>query len=166
MKKIILPFVLLIFCSTAQAETYTVKKVKDADSLQLSNIGYVELCGIDAAAASSEKGKEATAYVENLLKGEKVRVEYDALKKEQTKKKRRLVYVFKYNGPIGTHKLQNNPKGHYYMDMDDGSYLFLNATLVSLDYAKPRPIPPNVRYADLFEELHNEVKASGGGMWR
>lgn len=41
----------------------------------------------------------------------------------------------------------------------------LNAVLLLEGYAKPLAVPPNVRYADLFEELAREAREVGKGLW-
>lgn len=43
--------------------------------------------------------------------------------------------------------------------------IFVNAWLVEQGYAKAMTIPPNVRYATLFNELEEEARAKRRGIW-
>lgn len=48
-----------------------------------------------------------------------------------------------------------------------GKYkVFVNATIIKAGYATPITIPPNVKYADLFQELYEEAREQKMGLWR
>ncbi|SFB55378.1 thermonuclease family protein [Algoriphagus aquimarinus] len=84
-------------------------------------------------------GKEASAYVKELLTGKKVRLEFDVQRYDCYK--RTLAYIF----------------------LEDGT--FLNAHLVKEGYALVATYPPNVKYVDLFVKLGKEARAEGKGLW-
>jgi micrococcal nuclease len=85
-------------------------------------------------------GKEASEYVNRILSGEKVRLEYDVDRNDQYG--RTLAYVFLSNGT------------------------FLNADLVKNGYAQVMTIPPNVKYAERFLELQRFARENKKGLWR
>jgi micrococcal nuclease len=106
----------------------------------------IRLIGIDAPESrkSGKKevdyfGKEASVYLEKLLTGRRLRLEYDVTKNDRYK--RTLAYVF----------------------MEDGT--FLNAHLVENGYAMVMTVPPNVKYADLFVKLQNKARIQKRGLW-
>jgi micrococcal nuclease len=85
-------------------------------------------------------GKEASAYVANLVRGKRVRLEYDVSRYDRYK--RTLAYVYLENG------------------------VFLNAHLVQEGYATVATYPPNVKYADYFTKLQREARTQRNGMWK
>ena len=85
-------------------------------------------------------GKEASAYVANLVRGKRVRLEYDVARYDRYK--RTLAYVYLENG------------------------VFLNAHLVQEGYATVATYPPNVKYADYFTKLQREARTQRKGMWK
>ena len=85
-------------------------------------------------------GKEASAYVERLLRGKRVRLEFDVSKYDRYK--RTLAYVY----------------------LEDGT--FLNAHLVKEGYATVMTVPPNVKYAELFVNLQREARERKRGLWK
>ncbi len=80
----------------------------------------------------------ASHFNEDLVEGERVRLEFDAERRDVYG--RLLAYV----------RL-------------DGR--FVNAELVRRGYARTLTIPPNTRYADLFARLEREASADGRGLW-
>ena len=85
-------------------------------------------------------GKEASAYVANLVRGKRVRLEYDVARYDRYK--RTLAYVYLENG------------------------VFLNAHLVQEGYATVATYPPNVSSADYFTKLQREARTQRKGMWK
>ena len=110
MKKLII--ILLLICTPAFAQTYTVERVIDGDTIKLTNGETVHLIGINCpeskpnakAKRDSERtgqdietitkmGKEATEFVQGLIKPvDEVRLEFDVIRKD--KYGRLLAYVF------------------------------------------------------------------------
>ncbi len=76
---------------------------------------------------------------ENILRGKKVRLEYDVGKKDRYG--RTLAYVF----------------------LEDGT--FLNAKLLEEGYAVIMTIPPNVKYSDLFLTIQRKARDNNKGLW-
>ena len=85
-------------------------------------------------------GKEAKAYLTNLLIGKSVRLEYDVNRTDQYG--RTLAYVY----------------------LQDGT--FVNADLVKNGYAMTLTIPPNVKYADEFVKLQEDARENNRGLWK
>jgi micrococcal nuclease len=151
-------FSLLIFlwsqASVAQDQNYQwleISKFVDGDTFWVmdakGNTEKIRLIGIDAPeprrTGNKEMGyfgKEASAYVKNLLTGRRIRLEFDIGKYDRYK--RTLAYVF----------------------LEDG--MFLNAHLVKEGYASVMTVPPNVKYADLFVNLQKEARENNRGLWK
>jgi len=125
--------------------------------------------------------KEATEFVRGLgLEGKEVRLAFDVEKRD--KYGRLLAYVYipicLWNDDDPACGIEV-PEGQEYIQLqggqaDNGIYNFVNATIVKSGYAQPtRPelsrgmtIPPNVKYADLFEKLYQEARKDGRGLWK
>ncbi|HRE51988.1 MAG TPA: thermonuclease family protein [Flavitalea sp.] len=133
----------------AQETFFKVTRVIDGDTFYIDRDGREErirLIGIDAPEfrKSARKeigyfGKEARDYLTKLLKGKKVRLEYDVSRLDQYK--RTLAYVY----------------------LEDG--LFLNALLIEQGYAAALTVPPNVKYSDRFISLERQARKGKKGLW-
>jgi len=141
--------------------TYTVERVIDGDTLKLTNGEEVQLIGIQAP-EDEKMGQEATEAVNTyyLLNSKEVRLEFDV--QERDKYERLLAYVYILVCKGCEVEAWGNVK-HYTFDGD--VYTFLNARLIQDGYAQPMTIPPNVKYADLFEELYKEARENKRGLW-
>ena len=148
-------FFILVSISHLAAQTsgkwYQVSKVVDGDTFWIINAKgeneKIRLIGVDAPESrkTGKKdigfyGKESKAYLEQILTGRKVRLEYDVSKYDRYK--RTLAYVYLENGT------------------------FLNAHLIKNGYASVMTIPPNVKYADLFVKLQKEAREKKRGLWK
>lgn len=132
-------------------EFLAVTKVVDGDTFWADD-GTVKgvkirLIGVDAPESRKTfkkdvgyYGKEAKAYLKNLLDGESVRLEFDLNRIDQYG--RTLAYVYKLDGT------------------------FVNAELVKNGYAMVVTIPPNVKYADEFAKLQQEAREHNLGLWK
>ncbi len=184
MKKIFCSIVLILIACSAHAQTYTVERIIDGDTLKLTNGERVRLIGIDTpesqpndkAQRDSERtgqdletinkmGQEATEFVKGLIKPrQEVRLEFDV--QERDKYGRLLAYVFLGICPNDTLCKYEAVAWHEYKKLDGLPYNFINATIIKAGYATPMTIPPNVKYADLFKELYEEARNEGRGFWR
>jgi len=114
-------------------------------------------------------GQEATEFVKFRIMFLSVKktilLEYDVEKRD--KYGRILAYVF-VKDMIGP--MQGKiPDGYIYDDLEKPvgkRYLFLNATIISAGYATPMTIPPNVKYANLFQRLYKEARDEQRGLWK
>ena len=161
MVKIIQIAFLLLFVLAGDtfAETFTVKKVIDGDIFELSDGKIVRLIGIDApdsrptsrakmfAQRSGKKledilavGKRARKFVQKLIEGKKVRLEFDRQEKDQDGNLWAYVY-------------------------EVGSESLINAKIVESGYATPQIIPPNVKFSKRFKELFNQAQTNKRGLW-
>jgi len=188
MKKLLTSLLILLIATASYAQTYTVERVIDGDKIVVTTpegkSEKVRLIGIDAPtsqangkakrdskrtgkdiATINKMGQEVTEAIKTMVKkDDKVYLEFDV--QERDKYKRLLAYVWIY--PFAQAK---NPKFRKRMEWEladgivDRDMLFVNATLVKSGYAMPMTIPPNVKYADLFQELFNEAFENKRGLW-
>lgn len=153
-------FVSLTFCGSNKNDFsdtseqfqkwYPVTKVIDGDTFWVDNGTSkgikIRLTGIDAPESQKRwkreegyYGKESKAYLTQLLKNKKVRLETDIDSLDRYG--RTLSYVY----------------------LEDDT--FINAVLVKEGYAVIMTIPPNVRYADLFYKLQVQAREHNRGLW-
>jgi len=137
--------------NTPIAEGYfTVTKVVDGDTFYIddgTSAGEkIRLIGIDAPETRNTGrkkigyfGKEAKEYLQQLIDGAQVRLEFDVERYDQYR--RTLAYVY----------------------LEDGT--FLNAELVKQGYAMVMTVPPNVKYAELFVSFQVEAREKNVGLW-
>lgn len=175
MNKLITTISILLIVTSAHAQTYTVQRVIDGDTIKLSNGEEVQLIGIDAPESQpndkakrdaertgkdletiTKMGQEATEYMEMVVSGKEVRLEFDV--QERDKYGRLLAYVF-LDDPYT--KFRESLPYLYWLDES----IFVNATMIKASYATPMTIPPNVKYAELFEKLYQEARKEGRGLW-
>jgi micrococcal nuclease len=128
----------------ADAEVARVERVVDGDTVRLQGVGPVRLIGIDTPETYGGEtecfGPEATRYVERLLpRGARVR--YTVGEEERDRYGRLLVYLY----------------------MPDGAAL--NYVLVTAGYATTLTIPPNDRFASIFERAERGARLGKSGMW-
>jgi micrococcal nuclease len=127
-----------------------VTRVVDGDTIHVAVGGQdetVRYIGIDTP-ESVKPGtpvqcfaKAAGAANSRLIEGRRVRLAYDAERRDRYG--RLLAYVYR---------------------ADDGA--FVNARLVEDGYARTLTIPPNVRFADRFASLARSAREHERGLWR
>lgn len=133
-----------------QVRYYLVKKVVDGDTFWIddgSEKGIkIRLIGVDApepANVFKKKkepfGAEASAYMQKLIGGKRVRLEYDIGRYDRYG--RTLAYAWLPNGT------------------------FINAKLVREGYATVMTVPPNVQYADYFLKMQKKTRKQRRGLW-
>ncbi len=137
-----------------------VSYIYDGDTIKLANGERVRFLGIDTPESSENKkllrdaarsgqdvrdilrmGHVAAEYTRSLLRGRRVRLEFDIEKRD--KYGRLLAYVYR---------------------VDDD--LFINEDIIRQGYAYPMTIPPNVRHADEFRKFFREARKAGRGLWQ
>jgi micrococcal nuclease len=138
--------------SNENADGYlAVTKVVDGDTFWVDDGSEkgekIRLIGVDAPESKNvfkkkqgSYGKEAKEYLQNLLKGQRVKLEYDIDHTDQYG--RTLAYVY----------------------LQDGT--FVNAELVKNGYAMVMTVPPNVKFADEFVKLQQEARENNRGLWK
>lgn len=136
---------------TNKDQTLKVTKVVDGDTFWVddgSEKGIkIRLIGIDAPESRNVfkkkkgyYGKEAKVYLTNLLKGQRVKLEFDVDQFDQYG--RTLAYAYLLDGT------------------------FINANLVKNGFATVMTIQPNVKYADLFVKYQQEARKNNRGLWK
>jgi len=125
-------------------------------------------------------GKEATEFNREFLKkGEEVRLEFDVQGRD--KYGRLLAYVWwqthqggnaEWVDKVDFFEVIKRGENLWINDVDIGNTpaleieILLNAFIVDQGYASPMTIPPNVKYADLFQELYEEARDGNRGLWK
>jgi len=142
--------------------TYTVERVIDGDTLKLTNGEEVQLIGIKTP-EDEKMGQEATEFVKQLIRpGFDLFLEFDVQKRD--KYGRLLAYVHKC--PVSVPFVPPDFKISLYVSKYDGLDCHLiNALILHSGYATPMTIPPNVKYADLFKRIYEEVREQKRGLW-
>ncbi|HBA54009.1 MAG TPA: hypothetical protein DCZ04_06030 [Syntrophorhabdus aromaticivorans] len=143
---VLLSFFLTLVCvNLSYGKDYVVKKVIDGDTIQLESGETVRYIGVDAPELYVKEGggeffaREAARYNKKLVFLKKVKLEFDAEKKDSHG--RLLAYVFVKN-------------------------TFVNAELVRLGYAKVMVKPPNTRYKDVFLAQQQKAVNEELGLWQ
>lgn len=153
-------------------------KVIDGDTIELENGERVRLIGIDTPEMyESDKlfrdvrrtgqdirtiqkmGREAYEFTKQLCEGKKVRLELDLEKKD--KYGRLLAYAY-----IDLGRVDLLPLLGYHYTYEQGTSIFVNATIIKSGFAYTMTIPPNVKYADLFRKLYQEARENKRGLWK
>jgi len=138
-------FLALVCVSLSYGKDYVVRKVIDGDTIQLESGETVRYIGVDAPELYVKEGgseffaREAAKYNKKLVFLKKVKLEFDAEKKDSHG--RLLAYVFVKN-------------------------TFVNAELVKLGYAKVMVKPPNTKYKDILLAQQQKAMDEERGLWQ
>ncbi|MFC1703855.1 thermonuclease family protein [Candidatus Omnitrophota bacterium] len=165
----------------------TVTRVIDADTLELENGEHVRLIGIDApeiipnekAFNKAKKtgqdietivknGKAVQRFIKSLVEEKEVQLEFDVERRDSYS--RLLAYVWYEICPESHSKDMDIPENFqtgYRKNIQgyDGTFVFLNATIIKSGYALPFISGPNVKYASFLEKLHEEAEQKNRGLW-
>jgi len=115
-------------------------------------------------------GREAMEFVKSLYIGSNsIKLVFDV--QERDKYGRLLAYAYQgtcfaaKKGYASCKMLPN--KDYHYVILEDEikQQIFINATIIKAGYASPMTIPPNVKHADLFQELYEEARENKRGLW-
>jgi micrococcal nuclease len=129
----------------ADAKDYVVKKIIDGGTIQLESGEVVKYAGICAPALSLKDGssefyaKEAARYNKKLVLLKKVKIEFEAGKKDSHG--RLLAYVFV-------------------------KHIFVNGELVRLGYARAEIEPSITRYKDVLLSYEQKAMVEERGLWQ
>jgi len=153
----------------AHAQTYTVRRIIDADTFELTNGVTVHMIGVQAPEkVQSEYPSEESItdrwinnIVENYLltPGIQVYLQYDVEKRDANGNI--LAYVYRKR-PLDENDFER--KGCWISTLINGEeYLFINEYIICSGAATAVSEPPNLKYADRFKELYdNAVKYKTG----
>lgn len=120
--------------------------VVDGDTIRIGD-ERIRLIGVDTPESVKPDtpvqcfAKEASAFTERFVEGRRVKLEYDAERRDRYG--RTLAYVRRAS---------------------DGA--FLNAELVARGYAQVLTVPPNVKHASRFLALQRRAREERRGLWR
>ena len=127
-------------------EVATVERVVDGDTIVLAGGRRVRYIGVDTPESVKPGtpvecfGKAARRANARLIEHERVRLRYDAERRDRYG--RTLAYVYR-----------------------DRDGLFVNAELLRRGYASTLTIPPNVAHAVEFRRLVRRAREAGRGLW-
>lgn len=158
------------YAKDAKAYMSQVKRVIDGDTLELKNGEQVELIGIDCPEADTEEGKMVLECVDTYIKqGQSIRLEFDVQHKDDHGRLLAYVYVLysmndgNWLPPQSVHPgVWSIVKENALNDWE----MFLNAYIIQQGLALPLTAPPNVKYADLFQELYQDARKNKKGLWK
>jgi len=155
-----------------KANVFTLERVIDGNTIKLTNGETVRLIGIETS--ESMTNEKASNFLKGLFrKGDEVILEFDDKKRD--KDGRLLAYVLVHKKCIEAKLYRRNCPENYHFKWTEHRGLavnpihkkvFLNATIIKSGYAQPMTIPPNVKYAGLFEKLYQEARKQGRGLWK
>ena len=133
-------------------QIYTVQRVIDGNTLELSSGERVRLIGVDTAV-----GQEATEFVKSLgLEGEEVRLEFDVQERDAGGNLLAYVYVQFFLG-------QSVAYAPEVVTKDGMMWLFVNATIVKNGYGFADTLFP-FKYMDEFKALETEARENQRGI--
>jgi len=147
LSSILLLLCLILAAGCAAPATPLVTRVIDGDTIEVNIAGMrhrVRYIGIDTPELDDKRpafcalAQEATSYNRQLVGGKTVRLEKDVSETDQYERLLRYVYV------------------------DD---TLVNAELVRQGLAWAIPYEPDTKYQDYLEELEEEAKQAGRGIW-
>lgn len=121
-------------------EVFTVSRVIDGDTIELSDGRRVRYIGIDTPELTQNEcfASEATARNRQLVEGKGVRFEKDVSETDRYGRLPRYVYV---------------------------GDTFVNDSLVREGYANSYTYPPDVKYQNQFLEAQNAARSANKGLW-
>lgn len=128
---------------------YTVTRVIDGDTIEISGGQKVRYIGIDApekpTSTSAECfAKQALEYNKQLVEGKTIRMEKDVSETDRYGRLLRYVYV---------------------REASDSAEIFVNKALVAEGYASAARFPPDVQFASEFSQLQQQATTAGKGLW-
>jgi micrococcal nuclease len=157
-----LALILSIVTSSFASDLFTIKRVIDGDTLLLGNGDRVRLIGVDTPEVHGSNklqrdaeraqtdietirrlGQKSSAFVNKVVKGKRVRLEYDQA-----------------NAAIGYRDRYGRTLAYVYLD--DGT--FLNAEIVRQGYGVAYTKYP-FQYADEFRKYEREAREKRRGLW-
>jgi len=163
-----IPFLCFAQESTEESSHSYISKVKtviNGDTLELENGERVRLIGIDCPEMDTEEGKRTYEFTKELVEGKYVSLELDVQQRDKYGRLLAYVYIIRimssyepyYTETAAYKEFERN--GVYFRD-------FLNALIINDGYAQPMTIPPNVKYAELFQKLYQEARENKRGLWK
>jgi len=144
MKRILTTISILLIATVSYAQTYTVLRVIDGDTIMLTTGERVQLIGVDTPETVHPQkpveyfGIEASAFTKGMCEGKVVRLELDQTKRDIYD--RLLAYVY----------------------LEDGT--FLNAEIIKQGYGHAYTKFP-FKYMEEFREFEREARENRKGLW-
>ena len=145
MKKLLTTLSILLLTTAANAQSFTVERVVDGDTLKLTGGERVRLIGVDTPETVHPRkpveyfGKEASAFTKKMCEGKTVRLEYDQTRRD--KYARLLAYVY----------------------LEDGT--FVNAEIIKQGYGFAYTKFP-FKYMEEFRAYERDAREKKMGLWK
>jgi len=144
-RSIALALLILVFpFSFAFAKDYVVRKIINGNTFQLDSGEIVKYIGVATPELNRKEGgaefyaRQAVGYNKKMVFMKKVRLEFDAKKKDESG--RLLAYVFVKK-------------------------IFVNGELIRNGYARADITAPNIKYKDTFLDAQKKAIAEDKGIW-
>ncbi|MBP1749962.1 MAG: nuclease (SNase protein) [Deltaproteobacteria bacterium] len=137
-------FILFLFpVVNAFAKDYVVRKIIDGETIQLESGEIIKYIGVSTPDMNKKEGPEfyarqAVNYNKKLVFMKKIRLEFDAKRKDEAGNMLAYVFVKK---------------------------TFVNAELIRNGYARAEVAPPNLKYKDTLLDAERKAKADDKGIW-
>jgi endonuclease YncB( thermonuclease family) len=135
-----------------------------AETKDLSQVSTVQGVAYDQSLITALPGNPVVSSdhrAATSVEGRQIRVEYDVQKKDESGRNLAYVHIFVCGPSCSIESVQ----GQEYSRFEDGTYIFLNATLVKSGYARVMTVAPNVKYQTLLVKLEKEAREQRRGMW-
>ena len=129
----------------ANMKPAVVNRVIDGDTFVLASGEYVRMIGIDTPEVTGPYttaefyGEQVSAYSKSILTGKTIYLDKDKSETDQYGRLLRYVYL------------------------EDGT--FFNLLLIQKGYAESVQYPPDIKYADIFENAEDKAQDSKLGLW-
>jgi endonuclease YncB( thermonuclease family) len=143
-------------------EIVLVKRVVDADTIELSSNEKLRYIGINAPETKHPTkevecfGEVASLKNKELVEGKEVRLEKDISNTDRYGRLLRYVYVV--DNTLEENGTENNIN-------NKDKEIFVNEYLVREGYAKASSYPPDIKYQELFKSAENQARALNKGLW-
>lgn len=135
--------------TTTDSSGVLVTKVIDGDTIEVEGGEKVRYLGVDTPETKDPRkpvqcfGKEAASKNKELVEGKRVILEKDVTNTD--KYNRLLRFVF--------------------LDLGNGTRLFVNDYLIREGYAQVLTIPPDVKYSEQFLAAQKQAREQKKGLW-
>ncbi len=154
---LILCFIFLPAISFAQS--VSVEKIINADTILLDDGRVVGLIGVRPFEDNENAGIEFLQWFE--MHNKETRIEFDKKMRDDRGRWLAYLYIKICEGKCVVEAVY----GQHYEYLDDGLYLFVNATLLKSGIEGLLLERPNQKYNKLFRKLHKEARINHRGIF-
>ena len=158
----VLALTLVFGSSHAFAASYKIQEAIDIKTLKTTTGQTIVLTGVDHL-DDTDVNEKGVQFLNGLVKGREVMLE-DALPK---KKRADVIHAYVWYEVFDqSHLVQEMNLPRFYFTekrknryKKDGTFVFLNATIIKSGFAKPTEIPTDPKNFQLFKSLYDQVQS-------